>query len=276
MGILEVKDLFCGYEKVPVIKGVSFSVNKGEFIGIIGPNGAGKTTFFRAISGLLRPAGGGIEYKGKDVLKIPPKEFASEIAVIPQMLDVPFDFTVGEFVMMGRFSLRGRFESLKEEDHKALKEILEMTDMTSLKERRISELSGGERQRAVLAQGFAQEPELLIMDEPTAALDIGHKVRIMDLVKRLKKKRALTVLAAFHDLNLASVYSDKLILLKEGKVFTTGTPGDVLTYQNVEEVYKTLVVVKEDPVSAKPCVFLVSAEDEKKSPQPPFSKGETL
>jgi len=260
MSILEVRDLFCGYEKVSVIKGISFSVNKGEFVGIIGPNGAGKTTLFRAISGLLKPSGGGIKYKGDDVSKISPKKFALEIAVIPQRLDIPFDFTVKEFVMMGRFPRRGRFASLKEEDHKVLEKSLELTDLTSLKERGISELSGGERQRAILAQGFAQEPELLIMDEPTAALDIGHKVRTMDLVKRLKKKRDLTVLAAFHDLNLASCYCDRLVLLKEGTVFLSGTPKEVLTYQNIEEVYKTLVVVKEDPVFAKPYVFLVSAE----------------
>lgn len=255
-----MRDLFCGYEKVPVIKGIFLSVDKGEFIGIIGPNGAGKTTLFRAISGLLKPARGGIEYKGNDILGISPKKFAEEIAVIPQMLDVPFDFTVGEFVLMGRFSRRGRFVSLKKEDHKVVDEILELTDMTLLKERKISELSGGERQRAILAQGFAQEACFLIMDEPTGALDIGHKVRIMDLVKRLKKKRDLTVLAAFHDLNLASCYCDRLVLLKEGTVFAGGTPKEVLTYQNIEEVYKTLVVVKEDPVSKKPYVFLVPEE----------------
>jgi len=261
MSILEVRELFCGYEKVLVIKGISFSVEKGEFIGIIGPNGAGKTTLFRTISGLLKTTGGGIRYKGKDVFGISPKEFAEEIAVIPQRLDVPFDFTVKEFVLMGRFSRRGRFVSLKKEDHKVVDEILDLTDMTLLKERKISELSGGERQRAILAQGFAQEPDFLIMDEPTAALDIGHKVRIMDLVKRLKKKRDLTVLAAFHDLNLASCYCDRLVLLNKGTVFVSGTPKEVLTYQNIEEVYKTLVVVKENPVSAKPYVFLVSGKE---------------
>ncbi|MBU0683647.1 MAG: ABC transporter ATP-binding protein [Candidatus Omnitrophota bacterium] len=259
--VLEIRNLFCSYGARRVIDGISFAVEKGEFLGIIGPNGVGKTTLFRAISGLLKSVDGKILFREKNVSEISPRDFASEVAVIPQNLEVPFDFTVEEFVLMGRFSRIGRFESLKKRDYAVLDEVLCLTDTSSLRGRKISELSGGEKQRVIIAQGFAQEPSLLLLDEPTSALDIGHKVRILDLVKRLKKKQALTVVAVFHDLNLAAGYCDRLILLRQGKVFASGAPEEVLTYQNIEEVYKTLVVVKENPISGNPCVFLVSEEE---------------
>lgn len=264
MEILKVGSLTCGYDGKAIIKDVSFSVKEGDFLGIIGPNGAGKTTLFRAITGVLKPRQGDILYKDREVYKISARNFAREVAVIPQILEIPFGFTVEEFVLMGRFPHVDRFETLKERDYKILEKALTLTDMLSFRERKTFELSGGERQRAILAQGLAQEPHLLLLDEPTAHLDIAHQVQILDLVKRLNKQKNLTVIVILHDLNLASNYCGRLILLKEGKIFREGSPQDVLTYQNIEDVYKTVVVVEKSPVSSKPYVLLVSEEERQK------------
>jgi len=261
MNILQTTNLTCGYGQKQVIKDISFSVKEGEFVGVIGPNGAGKTTLFRAVTGVLRPFKGQVLYKGREISKISPREFAREAAVIPQILDVPFSFTVEEFVLMGRFPHLGRFEALGERDSKALEEALSLADISDLRERRISELSGGERQRAVFAQGFAQEPCLLLLDEPTAHLDIAHQVQALDLVKKLNRQKGLTVIVVLHDLNLASSYCDRLVLLKEGEIFKDASPEEVLTYQNIEEVYKTVVVVEKNPISRRPYVFLISEEE---------------
>jgi len=263
MEILKVDNLSCGYEDNIVVNDVSFSVQPGDFLGIIGPNGAGKTTLFRAISRILKPQRGNIFYKGRDVGRISTRDFAQEVAVIPQILEVPFAFSVEEFVLMGRFPHVDRFEALKKADYAILENVLDFTDSASLRDRKINELSGGERQRVILAQGFAQQPHLLLLDEPTAHLDISHQAHILDLFKRLNKERNLTVIIVLHDLNLASSYCDRLILLDEGRIFKEGPPREVLTYQNIEEVYKTVVVVKENPISQKPYVILVSEEERK-------------
>jgi len=264
MDILKIKNLSCGYDGKEIIKNVSFSVKEGDFLGIIGPNAAGKTTLFRAITGVLKPWKGNILYKNKEISKMPVRDFAREVAVMPQFLEIPFAFSVKEFVLMGRFPHTGRFGALKEHDNRVLEEALNLTDTFSFRERKIFELSGGERQRVILAQAFTQEPKVLLLDEPTSHLDIAHQVQILDLLKRLNKEKNLTVIVVLHDLNLATSYCNRLILLKEGKIFKEGLPRDILTYQNIEEVYKTVVVVRENPLNLKPYILLVSEEDQKK------------
>lgn len=261
MGVLKVKNLSCGYDAREIIKNVSFSVKEGEFLGIIGPNGAGKTTLFRAITKVLNPWKGSILYKDKDIFEISPRDFARDVAVIPQILEVPFAFSVEEFVLMGRFPHTGRFEGMGKRDYKVLEDALKLTDTSSLRERKTCELSGGEMQRVVLAQGFAQEPRLLLLDEPTSHLDIAHQVQVLDLIKKLQENRNLTVIVVLHDLNLAASYCDRLILLEEGTIFTEGPAENVLTYQNIEAIYKTVVVVKKSPVNLKPYVILVPEKD---------------
>jgi iron complex transport system ATP-binding protein len=260
MEILNVKNLVCGYSEIDIIKDISFKINPGEFIGIIGPNGSGKTTLFRSISGILRPKQGQIFYKDRNIYKISTRELAKEISVIPQMLEIPFSFQVDEFVLMGRFPHSGRFLSQKTRDIEVLEKVIYLTDISSIRERKMSELSGGERQRVILAQGFAQEPEIMLLDEPTSHLDIAHQIQVLDLLKRLNRNNKLTVIIVLHDLNLAGNYCDRLIMLNEGKIYKEGTPQDVLTYQNIEYVYNTTVIVKENPLNHKPYVFLVSKE----------------
>lgn len=262
--MLEIQNLTCGYDGKEIIKDVSFSVKKGDFIGIIGPNGVGKTTLFRALTGILRPFKGEVIYNNTPIRKIPLRRFACEVATIPQFIEIPFGFTAEEFVFLGRFPHLGRFRSPRPEDFRITEEALALTDTRQLRLKKIFELSGGERQRIILAQGFAQKPKLLLLDEPTAHLDITHQVWIMDILKKLNKEQNLTVVLTLHDLNLASEYCQQLILLDNGKISKKGGPEEVLTYQNIEEVYKTVVVVEKNPISGKPYVLLVSGEERKR------------
>jgi iron complex transport system ATP-binding protein len=258
--MLELRSVSAGYSSKPVISDISFKVDKGSFWGIIGPNGAGKTTLFRTISRILNPLSGEILYEGKNITGIERDGLAKTVTTMFQLYDVPFSYTVEEFVMMGRFPHQKRFEKPSREDYDIVEQNLEFTDILRLKNRRLQELSGGERQRAILAQALAQKPKLLLLYEPTAYLDIGHQIAMLDLVKKLNRTEGLTVVTILHDLNLASEYCGNLLLMDNGKTHTIGAPKDVLTYENIEQVYKTVVVVKENPFSRKPYVIAVSEE----------------
>jgi len=263
MSLLDIKGIFCGYGNKEVIKDVSFSVDKGDFIGIIGPNGAGKTTLFRAITGVLALDKGSVFYNGVDISDISPRNLAKDMAVIPQIIFMPFSFTVEEFVFMARFAHMDRFQPPSKIDHDAVNEAMSESGVMHLKNRGIWELSGGERQMVLLAQGFAQTPKILLLDEPTAHLDICHQAAIMGTLKKLNKEHGLTVVVILHDLNLASEYCNNIILLSEGKIYKEGGASEVLTYKAIEKVYKTLVIVEKNPLSGKPYIFLVSQQDNK-------------
>lgn len=261
MSLLEVIELSCGYDNKDIITDISFKISEADFIGIIGPNGAGKTTFFRVITGLIKPSRGKILYDKIDIQKIKPYYLAKEIAVLPQILEVPLSFTVKEFVLIGRFPHLKRFQRIRDIDMKKVEEAMLLTDVIKFEKRKINELSGGERQRVLIAQALAQEPKLLLLDEPTTHLDIGHQIEIFDLIKKLNKEKKLTVVSVLQDLNLAGEYCKQLILLHNGKIYKSGNPSEVLTYDIIESVYKTIVIVKENPVSGKPHVLIVPYEE---------------
>lgn len=256
--ILEIKNIFCSYGKEDVLKDVSFSVEEGEIVGIIGPNGCGKTTLFRAITKIIPVRYGYIFYKARDIKNISIKDMSKEIAVVFQIWDTAFSYTVWEYILMGRYPHKKKFEMLNKDDFSICERIMSLTDIVHLRKRFINELSGGERQKVQIAQALCQEPQFLLLDEPTSHLDIGHQIEICNLLQGLNKEGKITIMVIFHDLNLASEYCDKLILLKDGSVHKIGTPNEVLTYQNIEEVYKTIVLVKENPLSKRPYVFLVT------------------
>ncbi|MBI4834916.1 MAG: heme ABC transporter ATP-binding protein [Planctomycetes bacterium] len=259
--MLEVNNLTSGYSgAAKVVEDITFRVLPGEVVGIIGPNGAGKTTLFRALTRLLKPWAGEIRYRGKNIQEIPIKELAQLIAVLPQNLPLAFSFTVKDFVLMGRLPHMGMWQNLRERDRAIATDMMRLTEIETLAERYVTELSGGELQRVMLAQALTQEPELLLLDEPTSHLDIGHQVEIMDMITHLKAEKNLTILMVLHDLNLAALYCDRLILLNNGKIHSSGTPSEVLTYQNIEAVYKTVVVVKENPITQRPHVLLIPKE----------------
>ena len=262
--MLKVKDLTCGYNSKFVIHQVSFSVKEGEFYGIIGPNGSGKTTLLKAITKSLKPQGGEIFFKNKEITQMGFRELSQKIAVVSQIQPTAFDITVKDFVLLGRIPYYSKFQFLETgRDEEIAEKAMFLTDTSEFRKRFIGEMSGGERQLVVIARALAQEPKLLLLDEPTSHLDITHQVKILDLLKRLNKKTQLTVIIVLHDLNLASEYCDRLILLNDGKVQKIGSPQEVLTYQIIEEVYNTTVVVKENPVSSKPHILIVSEEAKK-------------
>lgn len=266
MSLLTIKNLSCGYAGGnKVIDDISFTVLPGEVVGIIGPNGAGKTTLFRVLTRLLKPWRGEIRYHGRDVQQFTVRELARSIAVLPQNLPLTFSFTIKDFILMGRLPHLARWQNIDQSDLKIADEMMRLTEINHVATRYVTELSGGELQRVILAQALTQQPELVLLDEPTSHLDIGHQVAIMDLVRKLNKEHNLTVLMVLHDLNLAGLYCDRLILLSKGKIHSMGTPREVLTYQNIESVYKTLVVVKDNPLTNRPYVFLVPKERWKSS-----------
>ncbi|MFH1190526.1 MAG: ABC transporter ATP-binding protein [Candidatus Omnitrophota bacterium] len=258
--LLEVKGISGGYGPRDVIKDVSFNVRKGEFLGIIGPNGSGKSTLLRLLSRVLRPKKGGIRLESIDADKIDIKDFCKKAAFVSQDTSVSFPFTAGEIALMGRIPHMGRIQFETKHDRSVADHSLSVTDALHLKEKFINELSAGERQRVIIAKALTQEPILLFLDEPTAHLDISHQIQIMDLLKKLNRENGLTIVIVLHDLNLASEYCSRIILLEDGRIFKDDRPEEVLTYQNIEAVYDTVVVVNENPISHKPYIVLVSGE----------------
>lgn len=260
--ILEIKDLVCGYDSFQV-EDVTFKVEKGGFIGIIGPNGSGKTSLLRAITRILKPKQGTVYLEGENIQHLGIKEIAKKIAVVSQNPGISH-ITVEDFVLLGRIPHHQRFQFLDtHKDVEVAKKCMNLTDTLKLKNKPVGELSGGERQLVLIARALAQEPRLILLDEPTTFLDITHQVRIMDLIKCLNRESGLTVILVLHDLNLAGEYCNRLILMKDGRIHKIGTPAEVLTYQIIEEVYGTLVVVGKSPVSSRPYIFVVTEEERK-------------
>lgn len=252
---ITVEDVHAGYSGAQVLNGVSFELAGSEFVGIIGPNGSGKTTLLRTMSRALVPTSGFVKLDGKDIYKIPAREYARKVAVVPQDTMVAFDFTVMEVALMGRSPRLGRFAVESARDEAIALDALRRTGTDHLKDRPINALSGGERQRVMMARALAQEPEVLLLDEPTSHLDISFQFEIMDLVKGLNRERGLTVLAVLHDLNLAGSYCDRLVILGRGTIQASGLPEQVVTSENIRRVYGAEVWVRRHPTTHRPYVI---------------------
>ena len=255
--ILNIQNLSCGYPKFQ-LSDINIDILKGSFAGIIGPNGSGKTTLFRAITGTLGLKSGKILLSDKNLRSFSLRERAQNIAIVSQFIDT-VDLSVEDYVLMGRVPYHSRFNLFEtEEDFEIARKYMEMTDTWRFKDQLMSELSGGEQQLAGIARALTQQPQLLLLDEPTSHLDITHQVHILNVLQQLNQDMGLSVLMVIHDLNLASEYCDQLILVNKGKIHTQGTPEEVLTFQNIEDVYQTVVVTQNNPLSGKPAVFLAS------------------
>jgi len=255
--MIEVDSVSFRYHQDWVLQDVSFQVRKGEFVGVIGPNGSGKTTLLKTLYRLLTPQRGDVLFDHLSLKKMSRGEIAKKIAVVAQETYPAFPFRVIEMVLMGRSPYLGHlmFESPK--DLEIAKRAMEWTEILPISQRPIDELSGGERKRVYIARALAQEPEVILLDEPTTNLDIHHQVESLDLVLSLNREKGLTILMASHDLNLASEYSDRLILLQHGRIFHMGPPEEVMTQENIEKVYGCQVWVDRNPVSGMPRVSLL-------------------
>ena len=255
--MIEVDSVSFRYHQDWVLQDVSFQVRKGEFVGVIGPNGSGKTTLLKTLYRLLTPQRGDVLFDHLSLKKMSRGEIAKKIAVVAQETYPAFPFRVIEMVLMGRSPYLGHlmFESPK--DLEIAKRAMEWTEILPISQRPIDELSGGERKRVYIARALAQEPEVILLDEPTTNLDIHHQVESLDLVLSLNREKGLTILMASHDLNLASEYCDRLILLQHGRIFHMGPPEEVMTQENIEKVYGCQVWVDRNPVSGMPRVSLL-------------------
>ncbi len=251
---LELADVSLGYGSRQVVRQLSFRVMPGEMLGLIGPNGCGKTSIIKAMCRVI-PHTGAIFLDGKEISAMPRKELARLLGVVPQNPSLPETFTVFEVVLMGRNPHLGllRYESRKDLDVAWWAMVETATD--ALAERRMGELSGGERQRVTVARVLAQEPEAVLLDEPTANLDISHQVEILGLIRDLCRQKSLAVLVALHDLNLAAQYCDRLLLISNGQLHAEGTPWQVITPENIKGVYGTESTVYPHPVNRLPVVL---------------------
>ncbi len=251
---VEIKNLSYAYEDLQVLEDLSFSVNKGEFFVVIGPNGSGKTTLVKLIAGLLRPKRSEVRIMGEDIRSYGRKSLARQIAFVPQNVPLDFPFTVSDVVLFGRAPHLGTFGLESENDIKLADQAMAFTEVDHLARRRMDQLSGGERQRVFIARAICQEPEIIILDEPTAALDIAHQMRIMDLMEKMKQEKSITAIMVSHDINLAAMYADTLLLLKNGRLFKWGPPDEILSYETLEPVYGCPLLVDESPLGRLPRV----------------------
>ncbi len=265
---LKVRGVSCKYDSIPALDGVEFSVRSHEFIGILGPNGSGKTSLLRTVSRVLRPVVGTVLVDEDDVYSMTPTSVARKIAVVPQDGSVNFNFTALEIVMMGRNPHLSPFQLESRRDLQVARRAMAQARCLHLANRRINELSGGERRRVLIARALAQEPYLLLLDEPTLNLDINNQIELMRTVRSLCSERGIAVLSVFHDFNLAARYSDYIILLNEGRVFSVGTPEEVLTKENLKEVFKVNAEISKHPVARLNVTVLstISAANEEADP----------
>jgi len=254
---IEVNNLVCQYDGQTVVGRISFSVRQGEFYIIIGPNGSGKSTLMNTIAGLFKAAQGEVKIKDQLLTAYTPKSLARTIAMVRQQASVDFPFTVSQVVMMGRAPHQGLLGLEKAMDVAAVKEALVFTNLQRLADRRIHQLSGGECQRVFIARAICQDPEIMLLDEPTAALDLAHQTRIMDLMEKLKNEKKTTIIMISHDINLASLYADTLLLLKNGQIVKHGSPEEVLAYDILEPAYGCNLLVDTNPVKSRPRITLV-------------------
>ena len=260
--ILEASGIAGGYNGREVLHGVDLALWPGEFLGVIGPNGSGKSTLIKALTGILPLARGEVRVAGRSLRAYKPLELARLLAVVPQLSVPAFAFTVREMVEMGRHPHQRGFGTLTAEDRAAVDEAIELTDVAHLQKRAIDQLSSGELQRVTIARALAQRPRILLLDEPTAHLDIGHQLDIFELLVRLNREQQMAVLCISHDLNLAAEYCGRLLLFSVGTVYATGSAAEVVTAEKLCAVYGTLVRVEANPYSGQPFVLHTRAAAE--------------
>ena len=233
-----------GYKRDLVLDKISFNIKKGRFVSIIGPNGSGKSTILKTLNNLYTPWEGQIFIEGSNIKKIKKKELARKIALVPQNTNIDYRFTVEDVVLMGRHPHKGRFQREDANDYHIVHEALGMTNTLHLKDRIITEVSGGERQRVIIAKAIAQNPSIILLDEPTSHLDINHQIEILNLLRKLNRENGITIILVIHDINLGARYSDEIIMINKGKVLGIGSPEEVITRENIGLAYNLKVDIE--------------------------------
>lgn len=264
--LLQVDQISGGYQGAPVVKNVSFTVARGEMLGILGPNGSGKSTLLKVLSGILPSLTGSVHIDGKPLTSFQSKQLAKQMAVLPQLHAHAFTYTVRETVSLGRYPHQsGLFSSWSTEDESAVVEAMKLTDITQYEKTYLDELSGGEQQRVFVAQALAQKAPILLLDEPTNHLDIAHQKQLLDTIKTLCLTKGLTVVSVFHDINLASLYCDRLLMMESGTIQHIGEPHAVLKEEQIMGVYKARVLSHPHPELPKPQITLLPSIESTKT-----------
>lgn len=252
---LEIKNVTCGYPGGFTLNSLNLTLQKGAFAGIIGRNGSGKTTLFKCITGDIKLNAGSVKLDGTSLSGLTLKERARRIATVPQFVETG-QITVREHVLMGRVPWLSRFSfSYNKTDNEIAEKYINLTGLTKLSDKPLTAISGGELQLSAIASALTQEPSLLLLDEPTAHLDIHYQAMIMDMLYRLNRAEKLTVLMIIHDLNLAGEYCDYLAMMKDGKICADGTPEEVLSSRNIRNAFGTDVLITPHPVTGRPVIL---------------------
>lgn len=256
MAAVQLEQVSFAYSDGLVLQDIDLSIDEGGMVGLIGPNGSGKTTLLKLISGILRPTQGKIHLDGLSLKQLKRRKVAQRVAMVPQQFHMPFAFRVEEVVMLGRTPFLRMLSDGGGRERDIASQAMEAAGIKHLEQRFFNELSSGECQKVVLAMALAQQPRLMLLDEPTAHLDISHQVEILELVKSLNED-GLTIISAIHDLNLASLYFQRLVLLREGRIVADGTPTEVLTPDSIQEVFSASVQVEQHPQANVPHIVVL-------------------
>ncbi len=252
---IELRNVSLRYGRNPVVQDISFNVKPGQVLGLVGPNGCGKSTLIKAVSRVITPSSGSILVNGCSIEEIKRMELAKMLGVVPQIPLLPGNFSGFEIVLMGRNPHLGLLQYEGKKDIAIAWRAIEETSTWHIANRKISQLSGGEIQSIVIARVLAQQTEAILLDEPTSNLDIGRQIEIMDLLKGLCRRQNLTIIIALHELNLAAQYCDELVLINKGRIQCTGKPAEVITSENIEQVYGSGSYVGSHPLSGLPVVL---------------------
>ncbi len=237
MKIVEIHSLRVSFAEQTILRDLNFTISRGEVLTILGANGCGKSTLLRTLSGMLVGDRGEVLLEGKPVGSYAQQELARKLAFLPQTTEVPTDLMVEEWVHCGRYPYQKWWKPASEEDHQVVQQCLQDMRVEHLRHRQVRSLSGGERQRVRIAMALAQEPELLVLDEPTTYLDLCHQLEVMELLRRINRLQAITVVMVLHDINHAARYSDRLLVIHQGNLYAHGTPEEVVTKQMMQDVY---------------------------------------
>jgi iron complex transport system ATP-binding protein len=254
--MIQISNLLFGYQDTPVLQAISLFIPDNEFVGIIGPNGAGKSTLLKLMAGILSAQGGEVRLRDKSLFTYRRKDLGKIIGFVAQDFKSAFNFTAYEIALMGRYPYLSPFSNETDADQNIIRLAMEETEVWHLRDRALSELSGGERQRVVLASALAQEPQMLLLDEPTTALDIKHQVRFYEILQSLQRRKGITVVTATHDINLAARYCRRLIVLKNGKIIADDTPERIIDKALMESVYEVEVEILPHPHDGKPMLVV--------------------